>query len=251
MLENGNRIVAEREPADYNGNIYKIPINDFYKFAVSVDCVIFGFSGDDLEVLLIKRGTEPFKGKWAVPGDLVYPFENIDDAAKRVLGELTGLTDMYFDQSKSFGEVNRHPIGRVVTIGYFSLIKKDEQNPKASSWAEQLEWHKLNKLPDLAFDHNQILEASMERLRKRVRRQPIGFNLLPDKFTLLELKALYESVLGEPFDKSNFRKKFLDMDLLTDINQRQTNVKHRPAKLFSFNQKRYEELTERGFNFSI
>lgn len=240
-----------REPSKYYGNIYKIPVDDFYKFAVSVDCVIFGFEGSELEVLLIKRGADPYQGYWAVPGDLVYPYENIDDAAKRVLGELTGLEDMYMDQSKSFGEVNRHPVGRVITIGYFSLINKNQHQPHASSWAEQLQWHKVKHIPKLAFDHNQILDASLDRLRKRVRRQPIGFNLLPEKFTLLELKALYESLLGEAFDKSNFRKKFLDMQLLEELNERQTNVKHRPAKLFRFNQKRYEELTEKGFNFSF
>lgn len=243
--------MSDREPGTYYGNIYKIPINDFYKFAVSVDCVIFGFEGAELEVLLIKRGAEPYTGQWALPGDLVYPYENINDAAKRILGELTGLNDMYMDQSKAFGEVDRHPVGRVITIGYFSLINKNDHQPEASSWAEQLEWHKVKDIPHLAFDHNSILQASLDRLRKRVRRQPIGFNLLPEKFTLLELKALYESLLDEDFDKSNFRKKFLDMNLLEDLNERQVNVKHRPAKLFRFNQERYEKLTDGGFNFSV
>lgn len=243
--------MAEREPGTYYGNIYSIPVEEFYKFAVSVDCVIFGFDKKELEVLLIKRGADPFKGKWALPGDLVYPYENVDDAAKRILGELTGLTDMYMDQSKAFGEVGRHPVGRVITIGYFSLILKDSHQPEASSWAEQLEWHSVKDIPHLAFDHNSILESSLERLQKRVRRQPIGFNLLPEKFTLLELQALYESLLGEVYDKSNFRKKFLDMKLLEDLGERQTNVKHRPAKLFSFNEERYQELMDRGFIFNI
>lgn len=243
--------MTEREPGTYYGNIYSIPLDDFYKFAVSVDCVIFGFDKKELEVLLIKRGADPFKGRWALPGDLVYPYENVDDAAKRILGELTGLTDMYMDQSKTFGEVGRHPVGRVITVGYFSLIRKDQHQPEASSWAEQLEWHSVKDIPDLAFDHNAILEASLERLQKRVRRQPIGFNMLPDKFTLLELQALYESLLGEVYDKSNFRKKFLDMKLLEDLGERQTNVKHRPAKLFRFNEERYKELTNGGFIFNI
>ncbi|MBI1183242.1 NUDIX domain-containing protein [bacterium] len=243
--------MPDREPSTYYGNIYKIPITDFYKFAVSVDCVIFGYELGKLEVLLIQRGAEPYKGQWAVPGDLVYPYENIDNAAKRVLGELTGLTDMYMDQAKAFGEVDRHPVGRVVTIGYFSLIKKELHNPQASSWAENLEWHDVNTVPQLAFDHNEILNASLDRLRKRARRQPLGFNLLPDKFTLLELQGLYESLLGEKFDKPNFRKKVLDMKLLEPLNEVQRNVKHRPAKLFKFNESRYNELKKDGFDFAI
>lgn len=243
--------MTEREPSTYYGNIYKIPIGDFYKFAVSVDCVIFGYERGKLEVLLIQRGAEPYKGQWAVPGDLVYPYENIDNAAKRVLAELTGLNDMYMDQAKAFGEVDRHPVGRVVTIGYFSLIKKVLHDAKASSWAENLEWHDVNNVPKLAFDHNSILNAALERLRVRVRRQPVGFNLLPEKFTLLELQGLYESLLGERFDKPNFRKKVLDMKLLDSLDELQKNVRHRPAKLFKFNESRYAQLKEEGFDFAI
>lgn len=233
------------------GNIYRIPINQFYKFAVSVDCVIFGYEGNNVEVLLIKRGTDLYEDSWALPGDLVYPDENLQCAAERVLKELTGLEDMYMDQAKAFGEVDRHPEGRVVTVGYFSLIRKDLHNPKASSWAKQVSWHKIDEIPNLAFDHNKILNASLERLRKRVRRQPVGFNLLPDKFTLLEMQGMYESLLAEKFDKPNFRKKVLDMNLLEPLNEVQANVKHRPAKLFKFNEKRYHQLKEDGFDFAI
>lgn len=243
--------MAQREPGTYYGNIYKIPLTDFYKFAVSVDCMALGFHAGNLEILLIKRGTAPHKGAWALPGDLVYPYENIDCAAKRILSELTGLQDMYLDQARAFGEVNRHPVGRVITVGYFSLIKRHLHNAEASSWAEKLVWHNVNTVPKLAFDHNDVLESALDRLRKRIRRQPVGFNLLPEKFTLLELQGLYESILNETFDKPNFRKKVLDMKLLEPLNEVQKNVAHRPAKLYKFNEKRYHELKEKGFDFAL
>lgn len=243
--------MADREPSTYYGNIYKIPLGDFYKFAVSVDCIIFGYSKGDLEVLLIERGAEPFKGHWALPGDLVYPYENLDSAARRILSELTGLEDMYMDQAITLGDVDRHPVGRVITVGYFSLINRSEHSPKASSWAEKLEWHKLEKIPKLAFDHNEILTAALTRLRKRVRRQPVGFNLLPAKFTLNDLQGLYESLLGETYDKPNFRKKVLDMKLLDPLKEVQKGVAHRPAKLYQFNRNRYQQLKEKGFDFSL
>ncbi len=243
--------MSQNEPLYNSKQIYSIPLAEFYSFAVSVDCVIFGFDEGNVEVLLIQRGTELYEDSWALPGDLVYPKENIDDAAKRVLYELTGLQDMYLAQAQAFGEVNRHPEGRVVTVGYFSLIKKDDYLPEAHSWAKQVKWHKINEIPKMPFDHNHIVDAAIDRLRKRARRQPLGFNLLPEKFTLLELQAFYESLLDEKFDKPNFRKKVLDMKLLDPLNEMQKNVKHRPAKLFKFNEKRYKELVNDGFDFTI
>ncbi|MFY0672054.1 MAG: NUDIX hydrolase [Bacteroidia bacterium] len=239
------------EPLFNSNRIYKIPVKEFYSFAVSVDCVLFAFDEGEVEVLLIQRGTELFEDTWALPGDLVYPNENIDDAAKRILLELTGLNELYLAQAQAFGDVNRHPQGRVVTVGYFALIKKDDYKPEANSWAKQLMWHKISDVPSMPFDHNDIVNASIARLRKRARRKPIGFNLLPEKFTLLELQALYESLLDEKFDKPNFRKKVLDMELLEPLNEVQQNVKHRPAKLFKFNEARYNELLENGFDFTL
>lgn len=239
------------EPLFNSNRIYKIPVAEFYSFAVSVDCVLFAFDEGEVEVLLIQRGTELFENTWALPGDLVYPNENIDSAAQRILLELTGLNDLYLAQAQAFGDVNRHPQGRVVTIGYFSLIKKENYKPEAHSWAKQVKWHKISDLPQMPFDHNEIVQAAIARLRKRARRQPIGFNLLPEKFTLLELQALYESLLDEKFDKPNFRKKVLDMELLEPLNEVQQNVKHRPAKLFKFNEGRYKELVEDGFDFTL
>lgn len=243
--------MSKQEPKFGDEHIYSIPVGDFYKLAVSVDCAVFGYDQGKVEVLLIKRGTDLYKGDWALPGDLVYPDENIDGAALRVLSELTGLDNMFLDQVKAFGEVNRHPDGRVITVGYFSIIKKSMHVPKAASWAETVQWHPIDKVPDLAFDHNHIFKESLNALRTRSRQQPVGFNLLPDKFTLLEMQAMYENLLGQKFDKPNFRKKVLDMKLLDQLDELQSNVKHRPAKLFKFNETRYHELKENGFDFAL
>lgn len=241
----------EKEQSTYPSSLYDVSIDEFYKFAVSVDCVVFGYEKDTLSVLLVKRGAEPFSGELAIPGDLVYPYENVEKAAERVLRELTGLNESYLDQAKVFGETNRHPLGRVVTVAYFAIIDKQAHSPKASSWASDTRWCKVNDVPKLAFDHNEILHAALERLRKRVRNQPVGFELLPQKFTLNELQSLYECLLGERFDKSNFRKKMLDMNFLDPLKEVEKNVAHRPAKLFSFNYERFEALQKDGFVFEI
>lgn len=225
--------------------------NDFFRSAFSVDCVIFGFDEQDLKVLLIKRGTEPFKGQWALPGDLVSPEEDLDKSAQRVLNELTGLPNVYMDQLKTFGQLGRHPMGRVITVAYYSLVKIEDYNVASSSWAEQAEWRPLNELPALAFDHQSILLEAQKRLKEKVRSQPIGFELLPAKFTLSELQQLYEAVLEIELDKRNFRKKILGMELLTDLQEMQSNVAHRPAKLYQFDAHKYEALKVQGFNFEI
>ena len=214
---------------------YSIPINDFFQCALSVDCTIIGYHQGELKVLLIKRGAEPFKGQWALPGDLMYPNEDLNEAAKRVLSHLTGLSDVFLHQVKVFGEVDRHPMGRVITVGYFSLLKIVDYNPKASAWAHQLDWHPLREVPELAFDHKPILEASLNALRKLIWEENLGFKLLPEKFTLGQIQKLYEAILEEKFDKANFRKKILGTDLLLPLQENETNVSHRPAKLYALN----------------
>lgn len=230
---------------------YNIEIEEFFKTAFSVDCVVFGFSGKELRVLLIERGQDPYKGLSALPGDLVYPNEDLDHAANRVLKELTGLDDVYLAQVQTFGQVDRHPLGRVVTTSYFSLIKPDSRFIHASSWAESAQWVNMQDVPELAFDHNQILNSAYQHLKNRVRRMPIGFELLPKKFTLTELQALYEVILGKQFDKANFRKKILSMNLLVGLNEMETAVSHRPARLYSFYEEHYKQLCSEGFNFDI
>ena len=223
----------------------------FFKSAFSVDNVIFGFGDGDLKVLLIERGEEPFNGKWALPGDLVYPNEDIDSAATRVLKELTGLANVYLEQVKAFGAVERHPLGRVITIAYYSLIKISSNNLKTSSFAKKVKWHAVNQIEELAFDHLEILTASFSILKKSIRNRPIGFELLPPKFTLTQLQHLYEAVLEAELDKRNFRKKILSMGLLEDIGEMQVGVAHRPAKLYRFDKSKYELLMAEGFVFEL
>lgn len=230
---------------------YTIEIEDFFKSAFSVDCVIFGFDEGQLKVLLIERGAEPYLGYFALPGDLVYPTEGLDVAAKRVLKELTTLEDVYLDQVKAFGGVDRHPLGRVITIGYFSLIKIDKYKLGASSWAKQAAWHPVNALPKLAFDHLEILNSCRAALEEKVRTRPIGFELLPEKFTLRELQALYESLLEKNLDTRNFRKKVLSTGLLVALDEMQKGVAHRPAKLFRFDHDAYQALSRGGWNFDL
>lgn len=226
-------------------------VESFFKSAFSVDNVIFGFDGSVLKVLLIQRGAAPFKGKWALPGDLVYPNEDLDTAAERVLEQLTGLRGVYLEQVKTFGAVDRHPLGRVITIAYYSLIKISDYSVTPASFAQSAHWHPVQEVGDLAFDHNEILSTCLRRLKLKVRMAPIGFELLPPKFTLTELQQLYESILGDKLDKRNFRKKILSMNLLLDLNEWQEGVAHRPAKLYQFDQSNYRQFVAEGFSFYL
>ena len=227
--------------------------NEYFKSAFTVDNVIFGFDEGDLKVLLIKRGEDPHKGKWALPGYFVYPNEDLDTAAKRVLDELTGLRNVYLEQVRTFGAVNRHPFGRVITVAYFSLIKISDYTIQPSSIAQKAKWHAIAKVKELAFDHKEILDACFNRLKWLVRSRPVGFELLPPKFTLTELQHLYEAIL-EPeagLDKRNFRKKILSMNLLIELDETQEGVAHRPARLYQFDKDKYEEFLAEGFNFEL
>ena len=228
-------------------------VESFFKSAFSVDNVIFGFDGGDLKILLIQRGAAPYKGKWALPGDLVYPNEDLDTAAERVLEQLTGLRGVYLEQVRAFGAVDRHPLGRVITIAYISLIKISDYTVTPASFAQSAKWHSIGKVGDLAFDHNEILESCLKRLKRKVRMAPIGFELLPPKFTLTELQQLYESILTPPkgIDKRNFRKKILSTNLLNDLNEVQEGVAHRPAKLYQFDKEKYEQLVADGYSSDI
>lgn len=226
-------------------------VDSFFKSAFSVDNIIFGFDGGDLKVLLIQRGAEPYKEKWALPGDLVYPNEDIDSAAERILEQLTGLKGVYLEQVKAFGAVNRHPLGRVITIAYYSLIKISDYTVTPASWAQFAKWHGVHEVGNLAFDHNLILDSCLRQLKLKVRMAPIGFELLPPKFTLTELQQLYESIMGKRLDKRNFRKKILSMHFLVDLREIQEGVAHRPAKLYQFDKIIYEEFLASGYAFDL
>ena len=219
--------------------------------ALTVDCVVFGFDEGDLKVLLIERGLEPFKGRWALPGGFVRVDETLDAAARRELQEEAGLTNVFLDQLYTFGSVDRDPRERVVSVAYYALVKLSEHAAKAATDAANAQWFPVSRVPRLAFDHADILETAIERLKGKVRYQPIGFELLPPKFTLSQLQHLYEAVLGTDLDKRNFRKKVLSFDLLVPLRETQMLGRHRPAQLFRFDAEKYERLERRGFHFEV
>ncbi|MCR4033206.1 MULTISPECIES: NUDIX hydrolase [Flavobacterium] len=219
--------------------------------AITIDCVIFGFDKGSLEVLLVQHGEGISKGKWGLPGGWIYKKESTDAAAHRLLNELTGLDKIYLEQLKAFGDPDRFPLRRVITIGYYALVKREDYNIKAGFTASDAKWYKIDNIPSLIYDHNEILDYSLKHLRNRVRQTPIGFNLLPEKFTLLQLMRLYEEILGIEMDKPNFRRKILHMKLLVALDEKQQDVSHRAAQLYKFDPEIYEKLTEKGFNFEF
>lgn len=218
--------------------------------ALTVDCIIFGLDKKDLKVLLIKRGLEPFVGKWALPGGFVDMEEDLHQAALRELEEETGVKDVFIEQLYTFGKQGRDPRGRVVSVAYYALVNLGEHPIKASSDADEAAWFGIDQLPALAFDHEEIMDVAIKRLRGKVVYQPIGFELLPSKFTLTQLQQLYEIILGVKINKRNFRTKILKMDILEQC-ERQQGVSHRPAFLYKFNEHKYKELLEKGFIFEI
>jgi 8-oxo-dGTP diphosphatase len=219
--------------------------------ALTVDGVVFGFGAGELKVLLIQRALEPFKGKWALPGGFVRVDETLDDAARRELVEETGLEDIYLEQLYTFGTVKRDPRERVVSVAYYALVKLSDHKAKAATDAAEAKWFPVSQLPKLAFDHADIVALALTRLQSKVRYQPIGFELLPPKFTLSDLQHLYEAILGTELDKRNFRKKVLGFGLLVALNETLVGGRHRPAQLFRFDADKYEKLKKRGFNFEL
>jgi 8-oxo-dGTP diphosphatase len=203
---------------------------DFFAIAISVDCVIFGYVEKTLKVLLIKSDLEEFKGMWSLLGDLVKPDEDMEAAPYRVLRERTGLEDVYLEQVHTFGRVDRHPSGRVITTAYYSLIDINHARPQLSD--NELHWHSLNDIRTLAFDHKLILDTCLYRLREQIAEHPIVFNLLPEKFSLRQLQDLYEAILGITLDRRNFRKRIMLKGWLVDLNEMEMDVPHRPGKLY-------------------
>lgn len=208
----------------------KISHLDYFNIAISVDCVIFGFDNRELKVLLIKSDLAEFQDKWSLLGDLVRPDEDLNRAPYRVLKQRTGLDDVFLEQVGAFGAVNRHPSGRVITIAYYSLINsRDHQLRRMDN---EVHWHNLDDIKDLAFDHKDILDTCLLKLRQQVEDHPIIFNLLPEKFSLRELQDLYQAILGVKLDRRNFRKKISLKNWLVDLDEMEENVPHRPGKLY-------------------
>lgn len=203
---------------------------DYFNIAVSVDCVIFGYEDKQLKVLLIRSDLEEFAGMWSLLGDLVRIDEDMEEAPYRVLEARTGLQDVYLEQVYTFGALDRHPSGRVITTAYYSLV--NIKSYKLNLTDNGLHWHPVNEIGRMAFDHGKILDTCLQRLREKVLEHPVIFNLLPEKFSLRELQDLYEAILDIELDRRNFRKRITLKNWLVDLNEMEEDVPHRPGKLY-------------------
>lgn len=225
--------------------------DNYFRSAFTVDNVIFGFDEGDLKVLLIKRNEAPYDGYWALPGYFVRENENLDEAAGRVLREVTGLDNVWLEQVRTYGSVGRHDFGRVITVAYYSLVKIADFHPSPAGPASQVRWCNAHEIGSLAFDHNDIVRDAFNRLKNSIRTRPIGFELLPPEFTLTDLQHLYEAIWQTELEKRNFRKKILGMKLLLESDRMQEGVAHRPARLYRFDEDKYRELSQEGFSFEL
>lgn len=226
----------------------KLPI---FNSAVSIDCVLFGFDGGELKILLIERNEEPFKDWWALPGNLVGESESVDQSASRILYELTGLADIYMEQYYTFGEVNRHPQGRVISVAYYAMFRLGGEKAlkPLTSYAKNAQWINIKELPKLAFDHQHIFNKGLEKIKRRIKHLPIAFELLPEKFTLTQVQHVYELILGKKLDKRNFRKKILSFGVLKELNEKQKGVSFRAATLYKFDKRKYAKLFGKEISF--
>ncbi|MEO5980164.1 MAG: NUDIX domain-containing protein [Chryseolinea sp.] len=219
--------------------------------ALSIDSLIFGFKKTELDVLLVQHGEGISKGKWALPGGWIKYSESIDDSANRILKDLTGVSNIYLEQLKAFGSVSRYPNKRVITIAFYALVKPENYILQPGFTAADAQWFKISEVPELPYDHKAILDHGLRYLKHKVRHEPIGFNLIPKKFTLLQLQELYEAILEQKLDKPNFRRKIMKMDFLELCDEKQTAVSHRAASLFRFDKKKYKMLKEKGITFEL
>lgn len=223
-----------------------------YKYphpSVTTDCVIFGFDGTKLKVLLVERGIEPFKGRWAFPGGFLNMDESAEKGALRELEEETGLKGAYIHQFHTFSDPQRDPRERVITIAYYALVRMQEV--KGGDDAADARWFALDEVPQLAFDHDQILRMAEKTLRQQIHFEPVGFELLPEKFTIKELQNLYEAILDVRFDRRNFYNKMKRLGLLEQTDETTNPSQKKEAYLFKFNLENYEELKEKGFRLEF
>jgi 8-oxo-dGTP diphosphatase len=214
------------------------------RLALTADVVIFNLADEALKVLLVCRAYPPFKGQWAIPGGFVKASESIDDAARRELEEETGVSDVYLEQLYTFGAPDRDPRGRVITVAYFALVA-GEVPTRAGDDAAAAAWHSVYALPPLAFDHAEILKYALQRLRYKLEYTSVGFELLPNEFTLTELQTAYEIVLGEKLDKRNFRRRILEAGVLTETNKYRAEGQGRPAQLYRYRKNAVLEVKAR------
>jgi len=224
---------------------------EYPRAALTVDCVVFGMDDEGLKVMLIERDLPPFEGEWALPGGFVRVDETIDEAARRELEEETGLSKVFLEQLYTFGAVDRDPRERVVSVAYYALVNLADHRVQAASDAREAAWFSVDDVPSLAFDHAEILDVALDRLRGKLAYQPIGFELLPQKFALSQLQHLYEVVLDCELDKRNFRKRVMATGLLVETNEVQRDVAHRAARLYRFDERKYKQLAKHGFHFEV
>ena len=220
------------------------------KVLLAVDCIIFGFDGEDLKILLIKRDFEPEKGKWSLIGGFLKKEEDLDQAAVRILYHLTGLHNVYMEQFYAFSKVDRDPGERTISLAYYALIDIATHN-KELIQLNSAKWFSLKNAPDLIFDHNNMVERAVARLKYRTKTKPIGFELLPEKFTMKQLQKLYESVLGEKLDKRNFTNKINALDILVKLNEKDMKSSKKGSYLFQFDPDKYNVKLKEGFVFKI
>lgn len=219
--------------------------------AVTVDCIIFGFDGQNLKVMLIQRKSEPFAKMWALPGAFVDETESLENCAERVLMKECNISGVYLEQLFTFGNPSRDPRERVISVAYMGLVKTADFELIAGNDELQIEWQDVDHIPDLAFDHHQILQTAIDRIRGKIRYQPIGFELMNAKFTLPQLQQLYEAILGQSLDRRNFRKKLLSMQILKQLSEKQQNVAHKAAFYYEFDRERYEILMREGIYLEL
>ena len=223
--------------------------SQYIKHLIAVDCIIFGFDGENLNLLLVKRNFEPKKGEWSLVGGFVNAEETLDDSANRVLTSLTGLENIYLEQLKCYSELEREPTARIISVSYYALISTDENiqiNEKYSA-----KWFDLKEFPNLIFDHNKMVQNAVTRLRYRASTQPIGFELLPEKFTMKDLQSLYEVIFDEKYDKRNFISKINSMDILVKTDEKDMTSSRKGSFLYRFDKEKYHKKLSQGYLFKI
>jgi len=219
--------------------------------AVATDIVLFTIRDDSLQLLLIRRNLEPFKGEWALPGGFVREDESLEETATRELREETGVTDVYLEQLYTFGDPDRDPRFRVITVVYYALVNAMDRDVVAGTDADEAQWYGLDALPPLAFDHGRIVDYALQRLRYKLEYAPVAFQLLPRRFTLTDLQTVYERILGRDLDKRNFRRKILGLGFLKATDTYRREGAHRPARLYEFVEERFEEAAGGGVIFQF
>jgi ADP-ribose pyrophosphatase YjhB (NUDIX family) len=228
--------------------------DSFYKNAekllIAVDCIIFGFDNQRLKLLLFKRKIEPFKEEWSLIGSFIKKNENVTEAANRILLESTGIKDVFLKELGSYSDVNRDSGARVISIAHYALIRLEETQKQLTE-TYQAHWIDIDSIPDLILDHNIMILNALDKLRKKARYQPIGFKLLPEKFTIPQLKAFYDAIYQKELDRRNFRKRILSMNILEKLEEKDKSTSKKGAFLYRFDKKKYANLTAKGFNFEL